>query len=72
MTRCWSKTVSIGDLVYHVDDPRHCGRVKMINWSHMATVQWIETGWITECELLKLKRWRRGHDEELASAWRKA
>lgn len=56
----WIK-LSIGSLVYHKDDPRHAGRIELIDWSRRATVRWLETWWISDVDLADL-RWARRRD----------
>jgi len=66
MTRCWSKHVEIGDLVFNVNDPTHIGRIELVHWSHTALVRWVDTGWISEEKLENLKAYvlRRRTPEE--------
>jgi len=50
----------IGDTVYQVYDPTHIGRIIRIEWSHRASVRWLDTGWITDdIEIAELRRANR-------------
>lgn len=42
----WKNKVTVGDVVFHIADPTHLGRLDRVD-NGMATITWQETGWIS-------------------------
>ena len=47
--------IAVGDRVYHLEDERHVGRLRRIDWGE-ARVEWEETGWLSDLPYDELRR----------------
>ena len=57
MTRIFrDRKLHTGDTVADIDDERHVGRVEAIRSGAFVTVKWLDSGWITELPVERLKR----------------